>query len=82
MFDKSSYRNCIDEELKQSSGELGKVAVISPRRQCAPTDVDGAAGGYMTTYKEVVEIDVTFKQPGGNPATSRLVFIVVKNLRS
>ena len=25
-----------------------------------PTDVDGAAGGYMTTYKEVVEIDITF----------------------
>ena len=29
-----------------------------------------------------VEIDITFKQPGGNSATTRLVFVVVKNLRS
>ena len=36
----------------------------------------------MTTYNEVVEIDMTFKQPGGNSATSRLVFVVVKGLRS
>merc|ERR1712173_301886 len=36
----------------------------------------------MTTYNEVVEMDITFKQPGGNSATSRLVFVVVRNLRS
>ena len=36
----------------------------------------------MTTYNEVVEIDLTFKEPGGNSATTRLVFVVVKNLRS
>ena len=72
MFATGSFRNCVDEELlkvleeKQRKGELGKQPVISPRRKCNPTDVDGAANGYMTTYREVVEIDVTFKQPGGN----------------
>ena len=88
MLDTGSFRNCIDEqvlkmlEAKQEKGELGKKQVISPRRECVPTDVDGAANGYMTTYKEVVEIDVTFKQPGGNSATTRLLFVVVQNLRS
>ena len=88
MLDTGSFRNCIDEEVlkmleaKQRKGELGGKPVISPRRSCEPTDVDGAANGYMTTYKEVVEIDITFKQPGGNSATTRLVFVVVKDLRS
>ena len=68
--------------MKQQKGELGKQAVVSPRRECHPTHVDGAANGYMTTYREVVEIDITFTQPGGNSATSRLMFVVVKNLRS
>ena len=36
----------------------------------------------MATYREVVGIDITFLEPGGNSATSRLVFVVVKNLRS
>ena len=44
--------------------------------------MDGAANGYMTTYKELVEIDVTFKQPGGHSATTRLLFVVIKNLNS
>ena len=88
MLDTGSFRNCIDEnilkmlEAKQEKGELGKKQVISPRRGCVPTDVDGAANGYMTTYREVVEIDITFKQPGGNSATTRLLFVVVQNLRS
>ena len=84
MLDTGSFRNCIDEEIlkmleaKQQKGELGKKPVIFPRRSCTPTDVDGAANGYMTTYREVVEIDITFKQPGGNSATTRLMFVVVK----
>ena len=69
-------------EAKQSKRELGKKPVISPRKECTPTDVDGAASGYMTTYKEMVEIDVTFKEPGGNSATTRLVFVVIKGLSS
>ena len=69
-------------EGKQKRKELRENNVISSRKLCEPTDVDGAANGYMTTYKEVVEIDMTFKQPGGQSATSRLVFVVVKNLRS
>ena len=88
MLDRGSFRNCIDEDVlkmlenKQAKGELGKKPVISPRRKCTPTNVDGAANGYMTTYKEIVEIDITFKQPGGNSATTRLVFVVIKDLRS
>ena len=60
MLDTGSFRNCIDEEIlkmlevKQQKGELGKKPVISPRKECTPTDVDGAANGYMTTYKELV----------------------------
>ena len=88
MLDTGSFRNCIDEkvlemlEAKQRKRELGGKAVISPCKACEPVDVEGAANGYMTTYKEVVEIDLTFKQPGGQSATTRLVFVVVKNLRS
>ena len=39
-------------------------------------DVDGAANSTMA------DIDITFKQPGGNSATTRLVFVVIANLRS
>ena len=76
MLDTGSFRNCIDEgvlktlEEKQRKRELGEKAVISPRMECEPTDVEGAANGYMTAYKEVVEIDMTFKEPGGNSATT------------
>ena len=69
-------------EEKQRKRELGDKAVISPRQSCRPTQVDGAATRYMTTYNVVVEIDMTFKQPGGNSATTRLVLVVVKTLRS
>ena len=82
MLDTGTFRNCIDEDLltmlesKQQKGELGDKPVVSPRRACRPTDVDGAANGYMTTFNEVLEIvDITFKEPGGNSA---LVLVVVK----
>ena len=86
MFNTGSFRNFVDEDLltelegRQQKGESGKRAVISPRRECHPTHVDGAANGYMMTYREVVELHITFKQPGGNSATSRLMYGVVKNL--
>ena len=88
MLDTGSFRNCIDESVlkmlqeKQRTRELRGKSVISPRRSCEPTDVEGAANGYMTTYKEVVEIELTFKEPGGNSATTRMVFVVVNNLQS
>ena len=53
MLDTGSFRNCVDEDIlkmleaKQQKGELGKKAVISPRKQCTPTRVDGAANGYI-----------------------------------
>ena len=51
MLDTGSFRNCIDEdvlkmlEAKQRKRELGGKAVISPRKECEPVDVEGAANG-------------------------------------
>ena len=59
MLDTGSFRNCIDEnilkmlEAKQEKGELGKKQVISQRRSCRPTDVDGAQG--LPAHVMVVE---------------------------
>ena len=54
MFDTGSFRNCVGEDLltnleaKQQKGELGKRAVISPRRECHPTHV--ASGQILFLY--------------------------------